>query len=47
MAIYVKTDKASELLDKLKKAIDDDNIKTWKYDKSLKNYIIDYGIYDF
>ena len=32
MAVYVKTDKASELLENLKKAIDDDKIKTWKYD---------------
>ena len=32
MAVYVKTEKASELLEKLKKAIDDENIKTWKYD---------------
>ena len=33
MAVYVKTEKASELLDKLKKAIDEDKIKTWKYDE--------------
>lgn len=32
MAVYVKTEKASELLDKLKKAIDDNKIKTWRYD---------------
>ncbi len=32
MAVYVKTEKASELLGKIKKAIDDEKIKTWKYD---------------
>ena len=33
MAVYIKTEKASELLDKIKKAIDDETIKTWKYDE--------------
>ena len=33
MAVYVKTENASELLGKLKKAIDEDKIKTWKYDE--------------
>lgn len=32
MAVYVKTENASELLGKIKKAIDDEKIKTWKYD---------------
>ena len=36
MAVYVKTENASELLGKLKKAIDEDKIKTWKYDGWLR-----------
>lgn len=32
MAVYIKTEKASELLGKIKKNIDDEKIKTWKYD---------------
>lgn len=33
MAIYIKTTKSKELLDKIKKAIDDGKIATWKYDE--------------
>lgn len=32
MAIYIKTEKSEDLLAKIKKSIDDGNIKTWKYD---------------
>ena len=32
MAVYIKTEKANELLGKLRKAIDEDKISTWKYD---------------
>lgn len=33
MAIYIKTEKASDLLGKIKKSIDDGSIATWKYDE--------------
>lgn len=33
MAVYVKTENSQELLDKIKRSIDDGKIKTWKYDK--------------
>lgn len=33
MAVYVKTEKAAELLGKIKKAVDEEKIKTWRYDE--------------
>lgn len=32
MAVFVSTDKASELLSEIKKAIDDHDVVTWEYD---------------